>query len=199
MVAPLLSEGTRREQWTLQALEQAQMPGGEEDHRWIARNVARALDPLGDEADEVLPAVLSGLLLEMGEDPSKSPDLNGRFFPEGWLESAPALLRSGFPVGAWHLVKAGILQHEKATSNPIGRWRVDAGRVLEELADLYEMGEHLVYQNLAKALVPLVRESPDASFALAGLSGETFRKWKQALQREWERFEFPDPPHVVRI
>jgi len=199
MVASTLAEDVRREQWTLQRLEEAGMPGGEEDHRWIARNVSRALEPLGDHADHVLPAVLSGLLLEMGEDPSQSPELEGRWFPSGWLESTPALLRSGFPLMAWRLVEAGILVLEKVPMDPKGRWRVDAGRILQEFGDCYELGECLLFRNLARALIPLVEDRPDVTIVLAGLSPDLTRHWIRSLRHEWEQAGFASVPHLVKV
>ncbi len=199
MVAPVQAEDVRRQEWTLKMLGEVGMPGAEEDHLWIARNVARALEPLGDEADRVLPAVLSGLLLEMGQDPSKSPELEGRWFPAGWVESSPALLRSGFPVTAWRMVAAGILTLEKAPADPAGRWRVDAGRMVEDFGEWYEMGEQLLFRNLAKALLPLILGQSDVTVALAGLSAEQTRHWIRRLRQEWVESGVSSEPHLVKV
>ena len=147
----------------------------------------------------MLPAVLSGLLLEMGEDPSKSPELRGRYFPAGWIESSPALLRSGFPVTAWRMVAVGILSLEKSPTDPTGRWRVNAGRMVEHFGEWYEMGEQLLFRNLAKALLPLILEQLDVTIAIAGLSAEVTRHWIRCLRQEWNEAGLSAEPHLVKV
>jgi hypothetical protein len=199
MVAQLESEWCRRERWTRDTLEAAGMPGGEEDHAWMARNLVRALDALGEEADRILPAVVSGLLLEMGEDPARSPTLEGCCFPQRWLETAPALLRCGFPETAWRLVESGCLRFESPSTAPSGRWRLEAGCLRQAFDGWYEIGEQLLLPNLARRLLPLVREQRNPSMALAGLTPAEARHWIAALRREWEHQGLSPLPLLVRI
>ena len=201
MVGYALSPCEQRERRAAGMLEAAGLPGEPSDHLWLARRLHRCLAevaPEGEEALEQMEALLiSGLLLEMGQDPSRVPQLRGCCFPDTWLQAVPPLLRSGFPVPAWRLVEASVLSTEGRAVDGRWCWRI-AGNALQPVRhEWYELGEQVSVHTLSRALMPLsCEEEAGIRVRIAGLPFREARHWATALREHLDRWS---PRHWIHV
>ena len=201
MVALASSAPEMRERRMAALLGEAGLPGAEEDHAWIARRLNHCLcrvEPWARDRESMEPLLVSGLLLEMGRDPSRVPELRGRCFPEAWLRSVPPLLKSGFPETAWRLVEASVLTVDGRSVDGRRRWRVEGGALHPLIHAWYELGNQLSADTLAKALVPLSREEEAGiQVRVAGLSLLEAKNWAGELRRSLEARAHGARVHVL--
>jgi hypothetical protein len=198
MVGFASTAAEERELRITDALQEAGLPGEREDHQWIARRLNRCLDLVEGDADRLEPLLVSGLLLEMGQDPSRVSGLQGRSYPDSWLRSVPPLLRSGFPVRTWQLVEGGVLTYEGKGLGSVPRWRIN-GRALKPLLDQWhELAGELTAVTLAKALLPLaIDEKNGLQVTCAGLPIAEARAWAAGLRASLKK-QHPDARvHVI--
>jgi hypothetical protein len=180
MVARLESDEESRRERLARTLREAGVPGDEPDHRWMAGRILRIVEELQPserhpQMEELLTAgVLRSCGLEAG-----IPDL-----PEDWVRAVPFLMQNGFPARTWTLVRHGILRYGGRPWGDSPRWTLDGTRIAPLLAEWHELGEHLVFRNIARALLPLLQGTNGAlQIALCGLKRPQGRRCLQALEQ----------------
>lgn len=172
-------ESTRR---MIEIFQQAGLPGDAEDHVWMANRLHRIAENVaeGTGVAYVEDLLISGLLLERGFDPAHSSHLQGREFPEHCLRAVPGLLKRGFPRSSWQLVEKGVLVFEGAVWGKTERWVIQ-GQLLKPLLDTWhEIGEQLVFKNVAGGLSPLLNEN--LQIKISGVDRETGRQWLSGIR-----------------
>jgi hypothetical protein len=173
-------ESTRR---MVEIFQQAGLPGEAEDHVWMANRLHRIAENVdeGPRVAYITDLLISGLLLERGFDPAHSTHLQGRDFPEHCLRAVPGLLKHGFPRSSWQLVERGVLVFEGVVWGKTERWVIQ-GQLLKPLLDTWhEIGEQLVFKNLAGGLSPLLNEN--LQIKISGVNRETGREWLAGLRQ----------------
>jgi len=169
----------------LAALTEAEFPGDTKDHHWIASRLHKQAARLNLEqpSEELEDLLLAGLLRERGFDPENCPHLHDRAFPESWLRAAPVLLRCRSCSITWPLIRNGVLRRESGLMPRQSRWRIDGEALLPLTRDWHELGEHLMFANLARTLVALLGDDrPEGEVKITGVSRDTGRRWLKQLQ-----------------
>jgi len=200
MVGFSAQSGCERRRRLAEALREAEVPGEAEDHEWMAGRLHRGLENLDPEdrfpwMEELL---LSGLLMGIGMNPADCPRLEGACFPESWLRAVPPMLRSGFPQITWQLIQTGVLTHEGAPWGKTERWRIDGKRLEPLLNEWHELGETLVFRNLARGLAPLSRDHEGrVQIALGNVDRDRGRSWLRQLRNALAPMTPDAAPHLL--
>jgi len=201
MVAPVktaeLSDAVLR---VIDILRESGLPGENSDHEWIALRIRHFAENLaeGDSSEYLTDLLITGLLVERGMDPSLSPQLQGRDFPENSLKAVPPLLKIGCPVHSWRLVEKGVLTYEGTVWGDESRWVIRGQMLAPLVEEWHELGEQMLLQHVARGLVPLVHDSQfPPQIKLNGVDRTTGRKWLQGLRSCLQHFGGPCLPHLM--
>lgn len=169
----------------LTIMRDVDFPGEPGDHLWMARRLETFACKLnrGTPSDFLEDLLLSGLLLERGFAVTSSPQLNGRCFPDTWLRSVPTLLTHGCPESSWRLIETGVLRFEGQGTGSSHRWCIEGRHLTPYCHEWYELGECLIFQNLARGLLPLLQDaSGKTEIKITGANRHTGRHWLRELK-----------------
>ncbi|MGA0369606.1 MAG: hypothetical protein ACO3N7_09170 [Kiritimatiellia bacterium] len=181
-------------------LEKSGLPGDKNDHVWIARRLREyaARAAAENQVEYLADLFLTSLLLERGLDPAGLPELQGARFPEAALKAVPPLLKIGCPALSSKLVEKGVLTYEGRVWGGEGRWVIQGQKLKPLTAEWHEMGEEMIFQHIARGLVPLTRPPHGIpQIKLQGLDRDTGRKWIRGLRSCLERLGGNPLPHLM--
>lgn len=200
MVAFRQTENDEQRLRLTECLREAGVPGDTEDHDWIARKLMRCRNRMDPEsaAPRLEDLLLSGFLLGLGLNPAACSRLEGACFPDTWLRAVPSLLRSGCPPQTWGLVRQGVVSYDGSPPGVAARWKIDGARLRPFLEEWHELGETLVFRNLARGLAPLMEGgAKDVQVALKGVELRAGRRWLRELRGALEPLMPGQPVHLV--
>lgn len=186
----------------LTIMREVDFPGGKEDHHWMAHRLETFACKLneGSPSDFLEDLLLSGLLMERGFDVSASSQLHGRCFPDRWLRAVPALLRHGCPESSWRLIETGVLRFDGEGSGHCHQWCIEGRHLKPYLLAWHELGKCLIFQNLARGLLPLIQDaSGQAEITLTGADRHTGRHWLRELKSALRALGSEPASHQLRI